>query len=243
MTNENQLPDVKATQAFLSWVEEGKKVWDMYEQSGLSVPPTLKRAFSEELSSTGKNRIRPASVRPPDRPDAPSGTEDDWIWIPAKDVSARMLVLALLNGKNPIPVRDIINSVKEILPTTPDGSVYNIGAQEKKIQKTDDGWKLIAGAKAPVLHKSFVWGPREVFQKQDLAAFRRFGIRHLLAITPGGLQVVQISKQLQNADWLRTPLSKDLVKLDLFLMKKHTMVKQQGNSKKWILHPSFKEGQ
>lgn len=141
--------------------------------------------------------------------------------------------MAILNEGKTLAIKDIVNRVKEYHTDVNKGSIYNIGAKEKKIQKTDNGWELKEGSEAPILCKGYVWGPKHIFQQQDLAAFRRMAIRHLLDIFPDGLQIMQIFRQLKDVDWLNTPFSKDLIEDDLKLMKSMGKVRTLGNTKKW----------
>jgi hypothetical protein len=146
------------------------------------------------------------------------------------------MVLAFLNEGKSVPIKEIIKRVKEIHPDSNEGSIYNLAMQEKRIEKTDDGWKLKDGAEAPILFKNHIWSPARLFQKQDLAAFRRMAVIYLLNVSPDGLQIMQVYRQLREAGWLNTPLSKDLIKADLFLLKTEKKVKRLGNSKKWIIN-------
>lgn len=236
MTNEFFTPpEERLYKAFLEWLDSGKKLWVGFEQEGMPVPVTLKRALTDINQGSTNKQVRRTPMRKPDRPESPPQASDDWLWLNLQDTSLRTIVLAILNEGKAVPVKEIINRIKEIFPDANEGSVYNIGAQEKKIQRTDQGWELKKATEAPVLYKEYVWGAANVFQKQDLAAFRRMAVRYLLATSPDGLQIMQVYRQLKGTDWLKTPLSKDLVKDDLLLMKEQRMVKTLGNSKKWTL--------
>src|SRR3989338_960103 len=228
-------PEAKAYTAFLAWLDEGKKVWSIFDEEGVPVPSTLKRALSD-VNSSSKNQVMRTPVREPEKPEMPPQAHEDWLWIEVKDASLRTLVLAILNEGKSLPIKDIIKRVKQIDPNANEGSIYNIGSQEEKMQKTDEGWwRLQDGVEAPILFKNHIWAPADLFQKQDLAAFRRMAVRHLLAISSDGLQIMQVYRQLKDADWLRTPKSKDLIKADLLIMKKEKRVKTLGHSKKWTL--------
>jgi hypothetical protein len=60
-------------------------------------------------------------------------------------------------------------------------------------------------------------------------------VRYLLETSPDGLQIMQVYRQLKDAEWLKVPLSKDLIKADLLIMKEEKKVRPIGNSKKWTL--------
>jgi hypothetical protein len=232
-------PEAKAYAAFLAWLEEGKKVWVTFEHAGVPVPATLKRALTDATQNSTSNKVRRTPARQPDRPEMPPQAHDDWLWVDVKDASLRTIVLAILNEGKLLSIKDVINRVKQIDPQANEGSIYNLGSQEEKIQRTDEGWKLKEGEDAPILYKNYIWAPMDTFQKQDIAAFRRMAVRHLLAISPDGLQIMQVYRQLQDADWLKTPKSKDLIKTDLLIMKADKKVRTMGNSKKWTLNESF----
>ena len=239
MTNDPYIPpEAKVYEAFLRWLEEGKRVWGLFDQEGVPVPETLKIALTDP-TKTGSNshQFRPARLRAPERPAPPPGAGYDWIWIDAKEAMLRTVVLAILHEGITISVKDLTTRVKKILPDTNEGSIGNIGTylDGKQISRTEKGWTLKEGVEAPVLYEGYIWAPPALLTKQDLAAFRRMAIRHLLGISPDGLQVMQVYRQLKSADWLKTPLSKDLVKADLFVMQDEKKVKRFGSQRKWTL--------
>ena len=65
-------------------------------------------------------------------------------------------------------------------------------------------------------------------------AHRRIVIRHLLKAS-GGLQIVQLVKQLRESGLCHAPMTKDLLKMDFSVMQKAGTVRRVGNSKKWEL--------
>ena len=235
MTNEPYLPpEARAYQAFLRWFEDAKRVAEVFDQEGVQVPDTLKHVLTDAKKGT---RPRPSRLRPPEQPPRPPQAEEDWIWIDAREAMVRTVVLAILGEGKTIPIKELIHRVKEVLPKVNTGSIYNIGTNlgGNLIEKVEQGWKLKSDVKAPVIYKGNIWAPTELLQKQDLAAFRRMAIRHLLALSSDGLQVMQVFRQLESADWLHTSLSKDLVKADLFVMQSEHRVKRFGSQKKWTL--------
>jgi hypothetical protein len=238
MTKEfNGPPEERLFRDFLSWLESARRLWREFEKEGVQVPATLIRLLSDTNHNPTKRKIRRTVLRKPEEPEKPKQAGDDWLWLDAKEASLRTVVLAVLNEGNPLPIKEVINKVKEILPNSNKGSIYNLGAQEDRIQKTDQGWTLRNDARAPVLYKNFVWGSPELLQKQDLAAFRRMAVRYLLETSPDGLQIMQVYRQLEGSDWLKVPLSKDLIKEDLFLMRNEKKVRQLGGkSKKWTIN-------
>ena len=125
------------------------------------------------------------------------------------------------------------------MPNVPSGSIFNVGAKlhGKKILRSDDGWTLIKPEYGGIISDKFLWGPKEIFQKTELAAHRREAIIHLLTVFKSGLQTRQIVDNLHKCPWVHAPINKDLLKADLEILAAKDAVKRQGNSKKWILVP------
>ena len=59
-------------------------------------------------------------------------------------------------------------------------------------------------------------------------------VKHALKVYPDGLQMMQLVRQLESADWLQVPVAKDLVKGDIMALAKEKKVRM-GSSKKWTL--------
>ena len=214
-------------------------MWTIFEQEGIPVPDTLKRSLTEYPSQVGAARSQPKrmTIPPPDKPSMPKEASGDWFWLDKKEAALRTVVLALLNQGVSIPVKELIAQVKQILPDANEGSVSNLGTQldDKVIQRTERGWSLKEGVKAPILCEDYIWAPKSLLQKQDLAAFRRMAVRYLLDTSHDGMQLMQIYRDLKEVKWLKTPLSKDLIKADLFVMRDEHRVRQKGTSKKWTV--------
>jgi len=229
-------PEEKLFKEFLAWMENTKRLYRDFEREGVPIPKTLIRVLINSDQNSQKKSVRKTRLRRPEEPDRPTRAGDDWIWIEAKEASLRTIVLSILNEGKTIPIKELISRVRGILPDPNEGSIYNLAGQEEKIQKTDQGWKLAENIEAPILNGKYIWGTPTVLQKQDVAAFRRMVIRYLLETSPDGLQIMQVVRQLEGAEWLKdVPLSKDLIKADLFLMKKEKRARQIGNTKKWTL--------
>ena len=237
MTNEAYFPpEAKAYKAFLDWLDAGKKVLELFDQSGVAVPPTLKHAILENVDQAdgSSSKPRPSTVRAPDRPESPPQAKDGWLWIDAGDAMVRTVFLAVLNEGIPLTIKALADRVQTFLPNANRGSIYNNAAQLKgrSIQKTGKAWSLIPNIQAPILFNGRIWAPKEILSEQDLAAFRRMAVRHLLGISKDGLQVMQAFRQLEGADWLHAQLSKDLIKADLLVMKKEKKSASNGKFKK-----------
>ena len=60
----------------------------------------------------------------------------------------------------------------------------------------------------------YVWGSPDIFHKQELAAHRRYIIKHILGVV-GPLQMMQVVHHLSAYEGCKAPVNKDLVKLDI----------------------------
>ncbi|MFA6003069.1 MAG: hypothetical protein WC881_03280 [Elusimicrobiota bacterium] len=224
-------PEEETFQEFLAWMAMGRQIKAKFDAHGFQQPAALSGALGSGHAQASPKFVR---ISPPARPESPPNAQIDWIWIPANRAMVRTVVLAILNEGKIITIKALINRVKNILPRSSAGTVYNIGAQlTGKIEKGDNGWSLKKGELAPYLHKGNIWAPKELLQNQDLAESRRMAIYHLLGIKTK-LQLMEIFRELKDgADWLQSPLSKDLVKDDLKVMEKDNLVRQMGRSKRW----------
>lgn len=241
MSNPNHKlpPDLEAFGALSEVVKETHRVGELFRRAQMDAPPTLKamlRAIGEQTSSTTPHQ---ATIQP-HKPERPIEAKDDWLWVPAEEASVRTVVLAVLReGGRPLPAREIAPKVKALLKEVSEGTIANLGAQleaKKIITRGKDGWRVDPLADAPVIFKGHVWSPAAMMQKYDLAAFRRNAILHLLRTRRDGLQVMQIFKELEAADWLKdVPLNHFLIKEDIEVLAKTGKIRQIGNTGKWTI--------
>lgn len=234
MNTASRSPSEKIFAEFLQWMEQGRKISSQFRQLGQTVPAELNNAVGNRGNTLGPSSME-IPVPPPHQPGRPSVAGDDWICIPASEVFARTLVLAILNDGE-CTLKELHKRVKRFLPKTSEGTLYNIGSQldGTVIKRTDNGWSLIGAVTAPVLSDNHIWGPPSVFQKQDLASHRREAIVHLLTMHPNGLRVVPILKMLGDASWMKAPISKDLLKEDFKVLERERQARQLG-SKNWTV--------
>ncbi len=167
----------------------------------------------------------------------PPEAKSDWIYIQEKDATPTSVALAVLRtSKEPIRAKDIIARVTAILPNVVRGSINNIGsrlAESRLIDRTEEGWTLARPESAGIIHEGNLWGPREIFQKSELAAHRRDAIIHVLRNFDTGLQTRQLVEQLGRCSWVHAPVNKDLLKADMEILSELGKVRRRGNSKKW----------
>jgi hypothetical protein len=201
----------------------------------MSLPEPLKRLLA--VNGAGNAVSGPPAIPAPQKPPMPPGAKSDWVYIQEKDATATSIALAILNGsKEPIRAKEIIEKVTAILPNVLRGSINNIGsrlAESRLIDRTEEGWTLAKPESAGIIHEGNLWGPREIFQKSELAAHRRDAIIHVLSNFDSGLQVRQLVEQLSRCSWVHAPVNKDLVKVDLEILAELGKVRRRGNSKKW----------
>src|SRR5882724_10941898 len=156
----------------LTDAEECKR---LFEAAGMPIPDTLKRVLGT-ANGHGKMSVPLLSIIPPHRANRPSESEEGWISVPIEEATATSLVLAnLRDSDKSLPARRVVELVIGINPKIPRGSINNIGTRLSGtlIKRGDDGWSLVDRKNAPLLRDGFLWGPRAVFDKQELAAHRR----------------------------------------------------------------------
>ena len=163
---------------------------------------------------------------------------DDWISVAIDETTATSLVLAVLRqAKEPLPAKEVVEMVTHINPHIPRGSINNIGTWLARtiIHRTDEGWRLLDPPRAGIICDGYLWGPKGIFDKQEIAAHRREAILQILRAFPSGLQTVQFVDQLRATPWVHAPASKDLVKADMELLEGYGKVRKISNSRKWCL--------
>jgi len=222
-------------------LEQARRCQLLYERAQMSFPEPLKRVLGIS-GAAAVVRSGNLSIPAPQPPPVPNGAKSEWIWIPQESATPTTVALAVLRAaKAPLVAREVVAQVTEILPNVPRGSVNNIGTRlgGKQIDRTEDGWRLINQDSAAILHEGYLWGPREIFHKYELAVHRRNAILHVLGFFPGGLQPRQILEQLRRCAWVHAPINKDLLKADLEILdEQERKIRRVGNSGKWELAPS-----
>jgi hypothetical protein len=236
MANEIGARDWELYPLFVAWVEEGKKLAERFRNNSIPVPPTLE-GFA---SPTAAQASTPKAIAP-ERPSAPDRADSDWVWIKPKEASSQTLLLAVLNQFGPVEPKAIIDKVRQISgQEISQGTVYNVGHRfsGKKIHKDEGGWSITAGQAAPIIFGSNVWAPPSMLSVQEIAAFRRMAIEHLIRKSLGGLKRIAIVNFLKSADWIKqrkVPVSKDLIKADLVSMETDGRIKKDPSTGHWIL--------
>jgi hypothetical protein len=224
----------KAYTSFAALMQSAQECRGLFEAARIQVPERLQR-FLGESDAPEKAPLR-VTVPPPEQPPMPPQWKPGWIWVPARDMTASHLVLAILRSATaPMTPTQIREAVLGYGVELSKGTLANIGTRfdGQLIARSGDGWILITRDLAPVLEDSVAWGDPSVFDKQEVAAHRRLGILHVLKAHGYGLQVVQLVRTLSECEWIKAPVTKDLVKVDLQELQKAGFVRRVGNSGKW----------
>jgi hypothetical protein len=233
----------EATQGLVKLLEQARRCQLLYERAQMAFPEPLKRLLSMNGTAATVTTAHPdrLTIPAPQAPPAPTGAKSDWLWIPQETATPTAITLAILKAaKAPLPAREVVAKVLDILPEVPRGSVNNIGTRlnGKQIYRTDNGWQLINPDGTGILHEGYLWGPREFFHKYELAVHRRAAILHVLSFFQGGLQPRQILDQLRKCSWVHAPVNKDLLKADFEILDQDEKIRRVGNSGKWELAPA-----
>lgn len=235
MSNDQINAELQAMQSLIRLMDQARECERLYGRARMSLPEPLKRLLA--VNGTGNNVSGPPAIPAPPQPPMPTEAKSDWIHVQEKDATPTSIALAILRGsKEPIRAKEIVARVTAILPNVVRGSINNIGSrleESRLIDRTEEGWTLAKIESAGVIHEGNLWGPREIFQKSELAAHRRDAILHILNNFESGLQSRQILEQLNRCSWVHAPINKDLLKADLEVLFSEGKVRRRGNSKKW----------
>jgi hypothetical protein len=154
----------------------------------------------------------------------------------APDLTETTLVLCALRAAGSLTTAGVVDAVKQVRPAAVTGTLYNVVARLRDgmvLQSEGGSLRLADIDKAPILHEGAAWGPIPLFQKTEIAAYRRELIVHVLRANKDGLMAMQLVRQLESPDVCRVPSGKDLIKLDLETLKREGKVQKISNSRKW----------
>jgi len=232
--------EARALESLTRLLKAAEECRTLFDEARMDYPAPLRRMLGERDSfgdSPGPV-ARAIKISPPDIT-RPAGVPDGWIHVPIEALGPQTAVLGVLRGASePMPVKQVVSEVKSRIPSVSDGSINNVGTrldERNIIARAEDGWRLIDKSRAPLLNGTRAWGADSMFQTQELAARRREAVLHVLSLFPTGLMSAQLLEQMERCAWLKTPLSKDLIKADMEELQETGKVKRSGNSRKWIL--------
>jgi hypothetical protein len=243
MNSGSWLAEREAYQSFTELLAQAEKCRILFDRASIAIPEPLKRLLgTSDVFGRGPQR---ALIPPPERNSPPEGSPE-WISIDLKDAITTSIVLCVLRGNHPQPMRpkDVAARVEELRPEISSGTIANIGGRldGKQIRRSQGLWGLIRPEQGAVLHQGRLWGDAKIFDKYELASHRREAILHVLRYFPTGLQNLQILEQLKNLSWLHAPLTKDLVKEDMNALLTERLVRRRGNTRKWEPAPTRERG-
>jgi hypothetical protein len=232
----NLKAELEASKSLVELLELADRTRQLYQSARLPLPDALRRLLGSN-GNLDEGIIAGAlqKIVPPIPPEA----EADWSWVPQNEGAPMTLIKAILRA-NPTPLRstELHERIVQLGIDASLGTVSNaaVRLEGNGIIKREDGcWSLINVKEAGVIFGGHIWGPRETFTAQELAAHRRLAILQILAAKTGGLQLVQITEELRRTEWVHAPINKDLVKADMDGLLGKRKVRRIGNSRKWGL--------
>lgn len=235
--------EIGAYRAWTDLLAQAERVRNLFNNAEIDVPSRLRRLLGDEPAAPARPSPKGSaeSLCPLYPGPVPPEFREGWIVVDEKALTVRVLVLALLRQAHPKGVRsrDLAEKVAVAREGQNLGSVYNLGGQLERagvIRRGDNTWILESVEAAPVMSGGAAWGPPDVFTKQEVASYRRAAIRYILGLPnhANGLQNMQIVHQLNALAWLKAPVAKDLVKMDIEAMRQAGEVKR-GSSRNWRL--------
>lgn len=243
MDDSKFLKEIKAVRALHRLMADAQTCKRLHEEAGLPLPRPLVALFHPDEPLEDRKASPPPELVEIPRPlrpvSKPRGCTDEWIYFPVEEAQETSLVLAALSTYMAITPSEIIKGIQSFRPHVNIGTIANIGSrleQEGLIRRDHKGWILIPGTLQPEIAGNHIWGIPGVFQKQELAAYRRTVILHVLRSFSSGLQVAQLTRTLEaHCPWLSDdiPVTKFLVKADIEALADKKLVKKIGGTKKW----------
>ncbi|WP_146140689.1 hypothetical protein [Haliangium sp. UPWRP_2] len=233
-----------ALNKLLDDAEVCKRLW---EEAGMPLPRPLTALFVSKAAHDDSEA--PALPLPlmeiprPKRPrPLPRGVTHEWIYVPINEAHEASLVRAMLSSTVAHSIAELIMAVSDYgRADVNKGSIANIGSRlnrEGVITYTETGWKLREGQNTLEISGDHLWGPLKAFHAQEVAAYRRMSIMHILRSFSGGLQIAQISEALHSyCSWFNTsiPHGQFLIKTDMKTLADKKLVRKIGGSHKWGL--------
>lgn len=233
------LKKAKAYAAASKLMEDAHQVYILFEEAGEDPREHLANLLGDDDEMATSAR---AIITPPLDPERPEWAEPTWIWVPMEAMAPMGMVLALLQkSRGPLTQRALIDEMTRLGFEVNGGSIANIGTRldsQNKITRTEDGWALRGAQATPLLDgREHVWGPVEVFTRQEVAAHRRLLVLHILRAHPSGLLQSQILSIMEGCEWVHAPFNKDLIKGDIEAMADERRVRRVGPTAKWEAVP------
>jgi hypothetical protein len=158
-----------------------------------------------------------------------------------KAVGVLTFVRLVLAGQMfPVQSRQVVDAVLGYIPASSSVAVYNAASRLttlKVLDASDAGWKLRDPKAAPLEFEGRLWGPKEVFQKVEIASCRKEIILEFLKVGP--MPRAEILAGLRATPWVTVPFNEGLVKNDLEYLRGQDKVVRDDETWTWMLkqHP------
>jgi hypothetical protein len=232
--------EIIAVSSYLRLLTEAQDCKRHYEKAGIPLPTPLLRLLGEETIISPHEQMS-LKINSPDIDSSrlatrPPEATKDWISIRAKDASPTTIALALLRDQDePVRAKDLAARVHSILPNTVGGSIYNLLNRLEAdgiVSNKDARWTLENKELAGVLTENYLWAPSDLLTKTDLAAHRREAIVHLLR-SESSMQIMEIVDKLHRWEWVKAPVNKDLLKIDMQVLDEQGLARRIANTRNW----------
>jgi hypothetical protein len=235
----------QAIQSLVQLYEQAKKCQQLYEQAHMALPEPLKRFLGiEPVGNSNHSSSRPTLQIPqPSNRKPPEGAAQDWLWVNVRHCTPSTLIAAVLRQAPEMLTKQVIARVTSLNPDIVTGSIYNAATRLETtglIDRKDGVWQIKNQSSAPIIDNDVVWWNAQMFQVHEKAAHRRDAILYILSHFETGLEILQIVEQLQNCSWMKAPVSKDLLKVDVEVLESERKIRRRGNTRKWELAPPEK---
>ncbi len=233
--------EMEATKSLLELLAKADETRSLYEKLRLPLPDPLRRLLGSNANGLRSSSMNGSTAVESPVPPMPPEADSDWAWVKLEDCSPHTLAKAILRqSPEPLRSKEIYEKVVGYGLNVSLGTVSNAATRletyEIFTRDTEGRWHMAKPDEAGVVHEGYLWGPRDTFSSQELAAHRRDAILFILSNAAGGLQMAQITAQLRAVDWLRADVNKDLTKGDVEkLLGQGKIHRMPGYSKKYQL--------
>lgn len=230
---------MEATRSLLELLAKADETRSLYEKLRLPMPDPLRRLLGSNSNGAHGSSMNGSFAMDSPVPPMPPEADSDWAWVKLVDCSPHTLAKAILRqSPEPLRSKELYERVAGYGLSVSLGTVSNAATRLQTYgvftRDLEGRWHMAKPDEAGVIHEGYLWGPKETFAPQELAAHRRQAIIFILSKTAGGLQMAQITAQLRAVDWLRAEVNKDLTKGDVEkLVGEGKIRRMPGYSKKY----------
>lgn len=235
--------EMRAYAALNQLLQDAEACRKLFEEAGLTLPDPLRRFLAAEvLAASGGSAASSHDVTGEQSnsndTEIPDSASRDSLAIPWQDAAATTAALALLRKETrPMSAAMLAERAKSLGKDLSLGSLFNIGSRLERegiISKTNGGWRLVRESRAPVLQDGYVWGPSELFSRQEIAGYRREQLRILLREN-GPLSMSEAIARLREDSRIGDTVSKYVVQADLKDLGERGTIRQDKQTRRWYL--------